>query len=455
MDHRYQGPSPYPFTAADLSLCDISASRLTDHITDTLKLLPSYNSARHDSEVISSRFKPKEDRMYEVECKRSRYLCKKSATCTEDFVVGDYVRLEGDHGNEIVGIVCDMTVHSIESLLHYDANERESLLILAGRATVAEIKNMSTKIRDEDRALKICSELTSRRQLQIRVVDATFQNHRNKLTFSYLASSRVDFRELVRDLFSIFKTRIWMQKLDINGNEIHSSLPSCDSHTHLATYDTLHHTRHRYPIPVVSDIDKVMPVSSRRSRQLHSSTEAYLPQYHEYQSQQIPPHHCPATKYMDGLISNSSCGTSRCDVSTGAAEGESDSLFKFHRSSAPVRKLQMHSAHMNHTECEHGSQKLLCRTKPSQYTGEVTRVMPSHSSYSPPSSGSHLSPSVSGSGSTSSSCIFSPTHSPSPELQALSSLKSGNNGKSGRYFSAVNSPQLFGYPFHSPPEEYI
>ena len=39
--------------------------------------------------------------VFQVECKRSRYLCKKSATCTEDFVVGDYVRLEGDHGNEI------------------------------------------------------------------------------------------------------------------------------------------------------------------------------------------------------------------------------------------------------------------------------------------------------------------------------------------------------------------
>jgi hypothetical protein len=43
-----------------------------------------------------------------------------------------------------------------------------------------------------------------------------------------IPSSRVDFRELVRDLFSLFKTRIWMQKLDIHGKPIHSSMPSGD-----------------------------------------------------------------------------------------------------------------------------------------------------------------------------------------------------------------------------------
>lgn len=48
------------------------------------------------------------------------------------------------------------------------------------------------------------------------------------LIFFFGSYRRVDFRELVRDLFSLFKTRIWMQKLDINGKQIHSSLPSGD-----------------------------------------------------------------------------------------------------------------------------------------------------------------------------------------------------------------------------------
>ena len=46
------------------------------------------------------------------------------------------------------------------------------------------------------------------------VVDAEYQFDRHKLTFFFEASCRVDFRELVRDLFSIYKTRIWMQQID-------------------------------------------------------------------------------------------------------------------------------------------------------------------------------------------------------------------------------------------------
>ena len=43
------------------------------------------------------------------------------------------------------------------------------------------------------------------------------QFDRHKLTFYFEADGRIDFRELVRDLFSIYKTRIWMQQLDKAG----------------------------------------------------------------------------------------------------------------------------------------------------------------------------------------------------------------------------------------------
>jgi len=46
------------------------------------------------------------------------------------------------------------------------------------------------------------------------VVDAEYQFDRNKLTFFFEAEGRIDFRELVRDLFSIYKTRIWMQQVN-------------------------------------------------------------------------------------------------------------------------------------------------------------------------------------------------------------------------------------------------
>ena len=82
------------------------------------------------------------------------------------------------------------------------------------------------------------------------VVDAEYQFDRHKLTFFFEAEGRIDFRELVRDLFSMYKTRIWMQQLDKNcggvigagamstppgGSEYGAALGSI---THMSDYPT-------------------------------------------------------------------------------------------------------------------------------------------------------------------------------------------------------------------------
>ncbi|KAK6460612.1 PSP1 C-terminal conserved region-domain-containing protein [Scheffersomyces coipomensis] len=46
--------------------------------------------------------------------------------------------------------------------------------------------------------------------LQMKLIDAEYQFDRKKLIFYYSTSKRIDFRELVRELFRIYKTRIWM-----------------------------------------------------------------------------------------------------------------------------------------------------------------------------------------------------------------------------------------------------
>jgi hypothetical protein len=50
-------------------------------------------------------------------------------------------------------------------------------------------------------------------KLPMKVVDAEYQFDRRKLTVYYSSDCRIDFRELVRDLFSAFRTRIWMKKV--------------------------------------------------------------------------------------------------------------------------------------------------------------------------------------------------------------------------------------------------
>lgn len=48
-------------------------------------------------------------------------------------------------------------------------------------------------------------------RLDLRIVDAEYQFDRHKLTIYYDANYRIDFRDLVKALYSTFKARIWME----------------------------------------------------------------------------------------------------------------------------------------------------------------------------------------------------------------------------------------------------
>lgn len=73
-----------------------------------------------------------------------------------------------------------------------------------------EIQQIMNKRNDEDTAIKTCRTKVQEKNLQMQVLDAEYQWDRRKLTFFYSATHRIDFRDLVRDLFRIYKTRIWM-----------------------------------------------------------------------------------------------------------------------------------------------------------------------------------------------------------------------------------------------------
>merc|ERR1712125_158686 len=83
-------------------------------------------------------------------------------------------------------------------------------------ATHDEVSLLAMKREEEEELLKICRGKVRQRGLPMHVVDAEYQFDRHKLTFFFEAEGRIDFRELVRDLFSMYKTRIWMQQLDKN-----------------------------------------------------------------------------------------------------------------------------------------------------------------------------------------------------------------------------------------------
>ncbi len=68
---------------------------------------------------------------------------------------------------------------------------------------------------NEKEALKICQEKAKAHNLDMKLVDAEYTFDRNKVLFYFTADGRIDFRELVRDLASQFKTRIELRQIGV------------------------------------------------------------------------------------------------------------------------------------------------------------------------------------------------------------------------------------------------
>ncbi len=67
----------------------------------------------------------------------------------------------------------------------------------------------------EREAFKICLEKIKKRQLEMKLIDAEYTFDNNKVLFYFTADGRVDFRELVKDLASVFKTRIELRQVGV------------------------------------------------------------------------------------------------------------------------------------------------------------------------------------------------------------------------------------------------
>ncbi len=80
-------------------------------------------------------------------------------------------------------------------------------------ATEDDIKTLEENKEKEKEAFKICEQKVEAHGLQMSLVDAEYTFDRSKLLFYFTADGRVDFRELVKDLASTFKTRIELRQI--------------------------------------------------------------------------------------------------------------------------------------------------------------------------------------------------------------------------------------------------
>lgn len=82
-------------------------------------------------------------------------------------------------------------------------------------ATPADLQRRSEMETQRTRALKLCQERIEARRLEMKLVDAEWAFDNSKLLFYFTADGRVDFRELVKDLASLFRTRIELRQIGV------------------------------------------------------------------------------------------------------------------------------------------------------------------------------------------------------------------------------------------------
>lgn len=82
-------------------------------------------------------------------------------------------------------------------------------------ATEDDLKHIEENKAKEKKAFKLCLEKIEKHKLEMKLVDVEYTFDNNKILFYFTADGRVDFRELVKDLASVFKTRIELRQIGV------------------------------------------------------------------------------------------------------------------------------------------------------------------------------------------------------------------------------------------------
>ena len=84
------------------------------------------------------------------------------------------------------------------------------------RVATPEDDEIALKNKDKEKeAFKICLEKIAKHGLEMKLIDVEYTFDNNKVLFYFTADGRIDFRELVKDLASVFKTRIELRQIGV------------------------------------------------------------------------------------------------------------------------------------------------------------------------------------------------------------------------------------------------
>ena len=82
-------------------------------------------------------------------------------------------------------------------------------------ATAEDVKVYEENEKKAEEAYKVCEEKILQHGLDMKLVDVEYQFDGSKILFYFTADGRIDFRDLVRDLASVYKTRIELRQIGV------------------------------------------------------------------------------------------------------------------------------------------------------------------------------------------------------------------------------------------------
>ena len=121
---------------------------------------------------------------------------------------GNYVIVETARGIEFGECVVGMKEIKEEEIV----SPLKNVIRIADEKDINKHKENKNK---EEKALEICLKKIQEHNLDMKLIDVEYTFDNNKVIFYFTADGRVDFRELVKDLATIFKTRIELRQIGV------------------------------------------------------------------------------------------------------------------------------------------------------------------------------------------------------------------------------------------------
>ncbi|MBN2035220.1 MAG: hypothetical protein JW768_00625 [Chitinispirillaceae bacterium] len=125
-----------------------------------------------------------------------------------DIKEGEYVIVEAERGQDMGKVSC------VGSLIRLKRGKGETKSVIR-KAVSADLDTLSRNQEKEKAAFKLCKEKILSYKLDMKLVDVEMQFDGSKITFYFTAAQRVDFRELVKDLASVYRTRIELRQIGV------------------------------------------------------------------------------------------------------------------------------------------------------------------------------------------------------------------------------------------------